>query len=141
MARGAFHEERPHSGGKFGFTLIEIVLGGPSACREIFCMFTFKTFFMNPPSGRATYCQSKACYSWSISPKISPYKQMGRIVHTEGDRGGKELVDSLREMRTGGETREGTQNPDALYEELPTGIYVARCRWDGTWDIPQICQP
>ena len=62
---------------------------------------------------------------------------MGRIVHTEGDRGGKELVDSLREMRTGGETREGTQNPDALYEGLPTGIYVARCRWVGVGTSPK----
>ena len=57
------------------------VQGGPSACRERFCEFTFKTCFMSQLAVRATYCQSKALYSWSIFRKISPYKQLGR---TEG---------------------------------------------------------
>ena len=37
-------------------------------------MFTFRTCIMNQPAGQATYCQSKARYSWNIFRKISPYK-------------------------------------------------------------------
>ena len=35
---------------------------------------------MTQPVGRATYCQSKARYSWNIFRKISPYKLPDRPV-------------------------------------------------------------
>ena len=51
----------------------KLLLGGPAGCRERFCVFTHRTCIMNQPAGLATYCQSKARYSWSIFRKISPY--------------------------------------------------------------------
>ena len=57
------------------------VLGGPAGYWESFRVFTlFRTCFMTQPVGRATYCQSKARYSWNIFRKISPYKLPDRPV-------------------------------------------------------------
>ena len=39
------------------------ILGGPSACRERFRVFTFGSCFKNQPAGRNSYFQSKAHYS------------------------------------------------------------------------------
>ena len=52
----------------------------PSACRERFCVFTFRTCFMTQPVGRAAYCQSKARYCWNIFRNISPYDLIGHGV-------------------------------------------------------------
>ena len=59
------------------------VLGGPAGYWESFRVFTlFRTCFMTQPVGRATYCQSKARYSWNIFRKNSPYKLPDRPVNT-----------------------------------------------------------
>ena len=39
------------------------LLGCAAACRESFCVLTFRTCLMPQPVGRYTYCQSKARYS------------------------------------------------------------------------------
>ena len=50
----------------------DCVLGGPEGYWESFGVFTFRTCFMTQPVGRATYCQSKARYSWNIFRKSLP---------------------------------------------------------------------
>ena len=45
------------------------LLGKPLGCRERVRVFTSRTCIMNQPAGLATYCQSKARYSWSIFRK------------------------------------------------------------------------
>ena len=45
--------------------MLDDVLGGASACRKSFCVFTFGTYFIFCPAGRYSHCQSKARYSWA----------------------------------------------------------------------------
>ena len=53
-----------------------LLLGVPAGYRESFR----GTCFITQPVGRATYCQSKACYSWNIVRKISSYNLPDRTV-------------------------------------------------------------
>ena len=56
------------------------LLGVSAACRESFCVFTFRTSFITQPAGPATYSQGKGRYSWIIFRKISPYNLLRRPV-------------------------------------------------------------
>ena len=62
------------------FLMYLTILGVSAACRESFCVFTFRTCFITQPAVRYTYCQRKARYSWSIFQKTSPYKLLRRPV-------------------------------------------------------------
>ena len=71
-----------------------------------------------------TYCQSKAHYSWNISRKISPYKQMGRTVGYvgrcwHGARPQPPVRAASRSEREGGRWRHGTTCLQAALHSLP----------------------